>query len=335
MDVCTNKYIALLLLPGGKLCFVTFLAISTWFLVEQPFKMERYLKTWGQVFFYSLVFAAVSVKLGAVLNIRNWISVCFPIIGNSHGFAATYLAFYLCIPFLGMISDRLTKKQLQWLTALLFYFQVISRIVGAIGGYYTPICSELLLFVLCYFGMLYFKRYPIKILSNKFFLFCVVLGTWLLTFIIQCLAMIVFTGSELVGLLRCLCTDESSILYLLGGYALFFLFNCIQIPTSKIVNAIAKGTFGILLIHDHQFFRYVLWNNIFQSSEWWYSSHFLLRVFISTISIFICGLFIDIVRQKLIEKPLFSLMIVKKFSNKIDEVLRASLGDDDNGEKAK
>lgn len=319
MNTCVNRYTALFFLPGGKFCFDAFLAISTWFLVDQTFKSERFLKTWCQVLFYSVTFAAISAYMGVSLTKRNWFSVFFPITGNSHGFAASYLAFYLLMPFLGITASKLTKKQLQWLILLLLYFQVTSQIIGTVSQYFQPIHSELQLFVLCYFLALYIKRYPLPLLFNRIFLFTTVILMWFLVFFIWCLAAVFLPGNAWVGVLSSLCNDESSILYLIGGYAFFLLFYTLRIPTNQYINAIAHTTFGILLIHDHNFFRYVLWNQIFHAQDWWYSRYFLIHILLCVFIIFVVGALIDHLRQKYIERFIFSLPLVSNLEKQISK----------------
>ena len=67
MEYCTNKLIALALLPGGKLCFDTFIAISMWFLVDSSFKAVRFVKLWTEVLFYSVLTTIAALLLGAKL----------------------------------------------------------------------------------------------------------------------------------------------------------------------------------------------------------------------------------------------------------------------------
>lgn len=311
IDTCINKYIALFLLPGGKICFVTFLAISTWFLTDQSFKAERFFKMWLQVLFYSVIFTGISMCFDVTITTKNWISVLFPIIGYTHGFAATYLAFYILIPFLSIVADKITCKQLQWLIMLLIHFQIISKVIGAVGGYNSPICSELLLFILCYYTTIYIKKNPIKIIYRQKILFLIVLCSWFSAFLIYYMATIRFAGNEVVSFLTNLCSDESSIIYLIGGYALLFLFNNIKISPCKIINNIAKCVLGVLLLHDHPFFRNVLWNKIFHTQGWYYSSYFAIKVLLCTIIIFTWGVIIDYIRQKFTE-PFLHLSLLKK-----------------------
>lgn len=51
-----NQVISSFLAIGGKVGFDCFIVISAWFLVNSSFKIERFLKVWGQVLFYNVLF---------------------------------------------------------------------------------------------------------------------------------------------------------------------------------------------------------------------------------------------------------------------------------------
>lgn len=317
MNLCLNKYIAFFLVPGGKLCFVTFMVISTWFLVEQKFKWQRFIKTWLEVLFYSVLFTFVSSWLGTPISKKNWVSVFFPIIGNSHGFAATYLAFYLLIPFLAMIRDKITHRQLLLLITILSYYQIFSRMLGRIDGYNPSlVSSELTLFILFYFISLYLRRYPVRFFANKKFLIGLFIGIWLSIFTIWCLSLSGFAKTFRYAALSTVAQDESSILYILGGYVLFYIFNNFKIKNNKLINFMASASFGVLLFHDHNFFRYQLWQNILNAPQWYYKETFVLWVIICTLGIFIIGMLIDLVRRK-IENKIFSEDTTNKLISKL------------------
>ena len=118
-----NRIIALLVLPAGKICFNCFVAISTWYLVRSSVRGTKFIKVWLQVLFYNLLMLGLTVALGQELgeNVtwRQWLGACFPILGNSHGYAASYLAFYLLVPFLKLLAERINKRQNGFLILLL------------------------------------------------------------------------------------------------------------------------------------------------------------------------------------------------------------------------
>lgn len=230
IDNCFNKYVALLLVPGGKMMFVTFIVISAWFLVDKKFNLERFIKTWLQVLFYSVLFAIVASNFEIELNWHNWLGSFFPIIGNSHGFAATYLAFYLLIPILAILDKNMTKTQHLYLGGVLLYVEVVSLFAkGIFFNQVVILSSELTLFIFIYFLTSYIKKYePFNIHnSSKFFVMLFII--WLMIFGIFLLNTSDYRSHWYISLLMYLCNDESSLLYIIGGYCAFFCFLNIKI----------------------------------------------------------------------------------------------------------
>lgn len=317
LEPCLNKTISLLLVPGGKLCFDAFLALSTWFLVDQDFRTERFIKIWLEVFFYSVTFSVITYLIQGGFTWKTWFSVFFPITGNSHGFAASYLLLYLLIPFLSKIKENLNKFQTELLLTILLYAQIGSQLIGNVSGYFQVLSSEILLFVLCYFIAFYIKRWPFKYSSNKAVLLTGVIICWLLLFFIRYYACI-YPENQVLGYMMAITGDESSIFNLIGGYLLFLFFYSLPIKDSRIINQIAKPTFGILLIHDHNFFRPIVWQKIIRTDTWYDSDVFLIRIGLATLFIYIVGAIIDYGRMYFLEKPIFKSKQLKAFCKKLD-----------------
>lgn len=303
MDDGTNKWIALFFVPGGKIAFDCFLAISAWYLVNQKFRMERFLKVWTEVLFYSVAFSIIAYIMGTPFNIRNWFSILFPIAGNSHGFAASYLMFYLLTPFLYKMTQGLNQKQSKWLLILIFYAEVMTQMIGNISQYSQPMFSELLLFILCYIAAFYYKNWPIRIMKSKLKPFLIFTIIWIVRYIVW-IFYIKYPENQILIYLYVISGDESSIFNLVAGFCLFFAFKNIKVKNSKFINKIAQTTFGILLIHDHNFFRYVLWKDIVHAQDWYYVTDFVVRIIAISFIIFIICSVIDYIRANLLEKPI-------------------------------
>lgn len=293
-----NKIYALFFVPCGKICFDCFLAISCWYLVDQRFLAEKFLKLWTQVLFYSVTFAVVAFGFGSSLDFCDWMSVLLPMNGNSHGFAAAYLAFYLLLPFLTLLSENLNKKQARWLLVLLLYFETGSQIIGWFSSYRQSFSSELLLFVMFYVLALNLKRWPFKICESSKIMFGIFssiwIGMWMAHFLYA-------QNSEHIVLRFIMDTmrDESSIVNMIGGTALFFFFKNLKIKKNDVINYLAAGTFGILLMHDHNFFRTVLWENILHTQDWYYASWFPAAVAAVVVWVYAVGFLIERVRMRL------------------------------------
>ena len=318
----SNKYFALIFLPVGKICFVAFLALSMWFLCEKQFKAERFIKTWLEVFFYSITFCILSfifIPRSTISMIQGGVSALLPISGNSHGFASTYLFFYLLLPFVKKSVDGLEQNALKFLILLLLYAQILEQIIMKFTGWMQPLFSLPTLFLFCYTLLLYLKRYPVRIIENKFFTGMIVILVWAFVYVTNYMAF--KNGNRYLIFLNSFTVDESSLLYVIAGIALFFFFKEINIPQSELINKIATCTFGVLLIHDHQFFRYALWQKIVKTQEWYYSDKYILYFVFVTLCVFItCSVF-DFLRQITIEKLIMKSKLVKIIEKKLGNIL--------------
>lgn len=322
MEPCANKVLASFILPGGKIAFTCFVAISTWFLIDQQFKGSRFLRAWLEVLFYSVAMIAVSTVLGAHISARDWIGSVLPIGGNTHGFAAAYLAFYLLIPILSRISLNLTKNQVQWIIILGAYLQVFEKVLATYGMANLalhPFPSEILLFIFCYFISLYIKRWGFKILYSPIAMFAIFIVIWLIVFLLTWMSWSQ-NNQTVATFLSAFASDENSLLYLVGGFALFLAFQALPPLNSPIINLIASTTFGVLLIHDHGFFRYVLWNNIISAPTWWYSQHYLLHLAFVTVAVFTMCALVDYVRQRLLEPPVVDSRLFRSTAKRLDDI---------------
>lgn len=323
MEPCTNKYIASLILPLGKISFTCFVAISMWFLVDQKFKASRFLRAWLEVLFYSVLMMLPTIAFGGQVTAADWMGSFLPIGGNTHGFAATYLAFYLLLPLLNKTIQGFTRSQTLWCLFVLGYVQVFEPILAQFGLANLalhPFVSEIILFGFCFFLSLYLKRWPPKITKSAVSMGSLFSFVWLLVFVITVQGWRV--GGDWLVASSVLASWENSILYLMGGFALFLFFNALPPFHSKMVNALASTTFGILLIHDHGFFRYVLWENVVQASSWWHSNIFILLITGWTIAIFAICASIDYIRMRLIERPLMNRPVVMNIIRRVDNVWR-------------
>ncbi len=314
----TNKILSLFLIPVGKIAFDCFIALSCWFLVDQKFKMNKFLLIWSEVLFYSVSFTIVAYFMGAQLTWRNWFSIFLPISGNSHGFAASYLAFYLLIPFLKKMTQNLTKFQARILLLFLFYFEVCTKIIGYFAQYTQPMASELFVFILIYVLIFNLKNWPIKCTEKKWVMLEFFGLIWIFIWISWYYNMIL-PGNQFSQFMITVMGDESSITNIIAGVALFFFFKNMKIRKMPLINGLATGTFGILLIHDHNFFRYNFWSQVIKTQNWFDSNYYLLLLIIFVIWTYIIGFLIDYLRKKFIETPLLNLKKVKFICQKYDE----------------
>ena len=315
LPVCANKVIVSILLPVGKICFNCFVAISCWYFVKSKFKATRFVKVWLEVLFSNVVFTVLTIVLQGESVIANGSSVFgafFPIIGNSHGYACAYLAFYLLIPFLKKIQEDLNKKQTVILLCVLGGTQVLVPIMGQLISYTQPVQSEFLLFVFVYFVAYYLQKWPIRIANSK--MLQLVLLVLIVVMIVGTNIATMYSNSSVFGFIQAICSSEYSVFNIMAGMLLFSLVSHIDIPKSKIINAVASTTFGILLFHDHNYFRSIVWRLFIDIFEWKTLNPiiFITMVVIISMCIFCIGMTIDTFRQICVESWLMRVPIVKK-----------------------
>lgn len=101
---------------------------------------------------------------------------------------------------------------------------------------------------------------------------------------------------------------------------MFLLFERLPQTNWKWVNGLAVSTFGVLLIHDHGFFRAPLWHQVVKAPNWYYADSYLLKLISWTVIIFMLCAVIDMVRVKLIEEPLMKTTFTKQLISKMTEV---------------
>lgn len=322
LEFSSPKVVAILFLPVGKICFVAFIALSMYFLVDGTVKSSRFIKCWIEVLFYSVLLTIVTWLSGGVVTGKDLFSSFFVMIGNSHGFAASYLLFLAIYPFILKISKNCTKSQARYLLFITFWIQIVSQILFKFTGYNQPVYSELTLFIFCYFLSLNIKRYPIKKISNIVPCIIVVVSVYLFSFFINYYGSQGKISNNVSKVYNILADNESSILYIIGGYALFYIFNKIKIPKSSIINTISSCTFGILLIHDHNFFRKILWEDLVQTRKIYNSNRFIVYFIFAIFVVFISCWIIEYIRQILFERTMISSKPFSKISKKMDDMLK-------------
>lgn len=316
----TGYKVGLLLLPLGKICFDAFIALSMWFMVDvRVAKFERFLKMWMQVFFYSVVFTIIAYLYGANITGVDFLGSLFVMFGNSHGFAASYMIFLLLLPFIIKTTQNITKEQARYLLLIVFMIQVGSQILGAFIQYTQPLSSEIILFILCYVISLNIKKWPINDLFSDVSCIACIAITFFSVYITYNLG---YNGihTQCIDFLFRVLGDESSLLYIASGYSVLHFARKINVPYNRLINLIATSTFGILLIHDHNFFRTIFWKEIIRTQVHFDSEHTFIRVIIYSFGIFISCSVLDYLRQILLEKAVLNCDLFKKISTKVNGV---------------
>ena len=323
-----NKVIVNGLMPFGKVAFDCFVAISCWFLVKSKFSGMRFMKIWLEVFFYNVVFAFLAYFLNAGQSVEKTtlLGSFFPIIGNSHGFASAYLAFYLLLPVLKKIQEGITREQTIYVLYVLGITQIILPFLSSITNYLQDLQSEFLLFVFVYFLAYYLQKWPIRFIQSK--TVKIVLLTVLLLFIVGNNVLTLFCNQWIFGYIQIINSTEFSLFNIAAGLLACMIFESIKMPYSPIINTFASTTFGVLLFHDHNFFRSFVWKDFKTSFNYEALNPlaFITIVFAVSACIFILGSAIDIARQYSLEKWILKTPFAQKIAHLLDGVFASDSG---------
>ena len=241
-------------------CYVL---ISGYFLVESAWKPGRVVSLLSQVLFYSLLIPVFLLLTGVVsggdLAIYDWIGFLFPFGTEHYWFATAYLVMYLFAPFLSAGIEKMKKKDLQILMALLLTFFVLEKTILpvylATDRYGYDFGWFLCLFVVA--G--YIRLYGISWLEKQSH----AVGAYVLSaLLIWLLALASNTlGSEMETFVHYanMLYTYNHLLCLAGSVSLFYVFKNMRIKEGRfaeMLRKLAPYTFGVYLLHEHILVRY-------------------------------------------------------------------------------
>lgn len=311
---------------GGKTGVNCFVLISGYFLTQDSSTkpdIEKLLKLWGQVYFYSIVLFAICKVFGVDQSdsLKEIGKTLMPVVGGRWWFASTYFVLYILHPYLNQLLSIMDKRMYQCL--LLTQFLIWSVIPTFLISDFQS--NELLWFCFLYSIAGYSYRYG---LSDRLIHF-----SWGMIAICAMLMYATDVMLTLIGLKWNIFLKYTthfyqmqSVINVLLSISLFTAFSNLKMPYSKRINRIASASFGVYLIHDHFLFRELLWKVVFQNSKF---KNSLVLIPYSVIVVMVvyagCSL-LDLLRQSTIEKHY--LRLVRCYSScisgklmKIEEML--------------
>ena len=161
--------------------------------------------------------------------------------------------------------------------------------------------------------VIYLKRWNLKILNNKLVLTSIIVLIWAIISGLNVLTRI-FPDIQLFSLVLTAVAGDVSPLNIIAGFCMFFIFKDTRIKHSNFINFIASHTFGILLLHDHNYFRYVIWKRVFFTEKFYNVNAGILICYTIAVVlvIFAAGIAVDTLREYALEKPIQKTKIYSK-----------------------
>ena len=281
-NLSANDLIVRLFATGGKLGVNIFVLISGYFLIDSKFRIKKLVNIFTQVSFYSLLIVSLFLIFGkAQYSYGLLINMLFPVSTNVWWFITSYVIMYCLSPFLNILIKNCSKKLHLLLILFLLTLQCVIQIVFEIGH-----ISNAGWFVTLYLIAAYIKIYPCRLFNSNKILLPVGLCAYVLMIIFK-----MFLNVDLWQMTTPIC--------LLCSVAVFCSFKNFKIPNSKIINCVAKSTFGIYLIHDHYLMRNFIWVETLNCPFHYQISTFICFSVIAVILVFTVCMLLDFARELL------------------------------------
>lgn len=311
------QYVAVALLPLGKIFFCVLAFISCWYLIQKNMKFNHTFKLWCQTLLYNIVLLILAVT---VFNYNasktEIIKSFFPIFGFgiSHGYISGYLLFILILPFINFLICKIRTRNVFWLSVLVFIINMYCSVTQI-----NNVLTELFAFIFIYFVAFFLKKfygirtkYNVKILVSVF----------LLSYVLSCLFFyLIYVRNNNVGtlLMRLLSADERSPLNIIAGASIFLIFHSFRSFSNKVVNFFAKPTLDILLLHDSGIFRRIIWSNIFCAAKF-LNNNFYWWIIVVVLILYIFGIIIYVFRYFILGNLIDKIPNISNMYNYVDEL---------------
>lgn len=302
-DITSWRSIFLLLFGAwGKIGINCFVLITGYFMCTSSITAKKFFRLLFEVLFYKIIITTIFCVSGYTdLSAKLIIKTLFPVNEISQNFTGTYLTFFLCIPFLNILTKNMNEKQHICLIALCSFIYILFGTVHRVEMNYVS------WYVVLYMIASYIRLYPQKLFSKtKFWGLATAICVFLCMTSVICG---IFVGERLnIHLAYAFVTDSNTILAVCTGISSFMFFKNLKMKNSKLINTIAASTFGVLLIHANgDAMRRWLWSDILRNTEVYYKTYMPVHAVLSVLCIFIICICIDHLRICLVEKYVFRL----------------------------
>lgn len=306
-------------LIGGGLGNCVFILLTGYFLSESKFEYKKIVKLYCQVFFYSIFLGILCFLMGDVaFNYKNLSDFLFPITHDQYWWFSQYFILYLIFPFINKVINNSSKREMIFLIMLLF----ICDTVLPTAFNQNQFTNNLMTFVMLYLIGAFIKKYEILIFNKL----KIIIPSFVIVLLLCLFSILIMDKKDLIVSNYVWPMNRTPILIL--SILTFLLFKNIKISNNKFINAVAKTTFGIYLIHMHKYFYLIFWKYMFDNSILFNNWLFIPAMIIQCIIVFsICAL-IEYKRNDFFEQyilpPIYKL-IDKMKQNRIFRLIKKSI----------
>lgn len=321
-----NSCVLLLFGAWGKTGINCFVLITGYFMCTSRFTLEKLIKLYLQIAFYTIIIYGIFCVTGHEsfslfkLGWKLW-----PVNSISDGFTSCFLLFYLFIPILNVIVNSINKDMHKYLMILLIVAFTVLPSVPKLHMTFNYVTWFMALYMIAS----YIRKYGIfPKVSHKQWGLIALISIIIGSASVLCLELIFKLGYIHHQIYTYFfVADSNKFLSLAIAISSFMYFKDLEIPHSKLINAVGGATFGVLLIHaNSDAMRQWLWRETidcighFGDSVLWTLGYAIVSVLI----IFTVCAGIDWFRGKFIEPHILNYVNSKliKVKRKLPEFLQ-------------
>lgn len=297
------------------LCIVAvniFILISGYFLCKSKFDINKIIKLYGEIFVYSLIIGFILLLTNKIeLNIKNLIYIFFPFITQRYWFFNAYILLILLFPFLNVLINNISKEKFKLLLIILFIINSILPI-GINNSVSLNSANSLYWFL-----NLYLMGSYIRINKINFKKKCFVYGYIAINVLYIIISIIVF---KIGGVSKLMYILKYNLPFAYISSVLLFLIVLntdfkVNDKIKKIIMFFSSSTFAVYIIHENPFVRNLLWNEMLNTSKFYFKYGYIYMIVVLLI-IYICCTLIDKIMKCIYKKIKLNSVIVSKINNK-------------------
>ena len=294
-------------------------------MISSSFKLHKFAKLVGQIWFYSIATLGVAMGLGLdTVTSRNMMLALLPI-GAMSWFGQNFLVLYLLTPIINQVLHWLQHK---YYVMLLVGSTVIWFLIPTALNLWPNVphttfgFKHIFSFIVFYSMGAYIKLYGSHITKKIGIIFSTIglVGVFLGDILVDVLAM---TNPVYMKQIFYFTQNDYGFFQLLLGIGLFIIFLKAKITYRPWINVVASTTFGIYLLHDNRLFLHHMWDNVLATYQYYDSLVLPLYAIFVVALIFVVGMTVDYVRLAFIEKPVMKAITpsLDRIQSRVEKVL--------------
>lgn len=294
-------------------------------MISSSFKLHKFAKLVGQIWFYSIATLGVAMGLGLdTVTSRNMMLALLPI-GAMSWFGQNFLVLYLLTPIINRVLHWLQHK---YYVMLLVGSTVIWFLIPTALNLWPNLphttfgFKHIFSFIVFYSMGAYIKLYGSHITKKIGIIFSTIglVGAFLGDILVDVLAM---TNPVYMKQIFYFTQNDYGFFQLLLGIGLFIIFLKAKITYRPWINVVASTTFGIYLLHDNRLFLHHMWDNVLATYQYYDSLVLPLYAIFVVALIFVVGMTVDYVRLAFIEKPVMKAITpsLDRIQSRVEKVL--------------